>query len=70
LHERQKREQGKRDREMPTLPTTIADERATNPFLRTGLPAVFAAAEAHAGRKLADAVEAFAVIREWKNGFR
>ncbi len=64
------REQIKRDRSLPTVPSTIADERATNPFLRAAEPEVFAAAEAHAGRRLVDAVEAFAVLREWKNGFR
>jgi hydroxyacylglutathione hydrolase len=70
LRERQTRDRGKRDRGQPTVPSTIAEERATNPFLRAGEPAVFAAAQAHAGRKLADAVDAFAVVREWKNGFR
>jgi hydroxyacylglutathione hydrolase len=70
LRDRQAQEQAKRDRGQPTLPTTIADERATNPFLRAALPAVFAAAEAHAGRTLADAVDAFSVVRDWKNGFR
>lgn len=70
LRDREVREQGKRDRGEPTVPSVIVDERATNPFLRAGLPAVFASAQAHAGRKLADAVEAFAVLREWKNAFR
>jgi hydroxyacylglutathione hydrolase len=70
LHERQARELDKRARNVPTVPSTLADERATNPFLRAGVPEVFAAAEAHAGRKLADAVAAFAMLREWKNGFR
>jgi hydroxyacylglutathione hydrolase len=70
LPARRLREQAKRDRAEATLPTTIAEELATNPFLRTALPSVFDAAEAHAGRKLADAVEAFAVVRDWKNGFR
>jgi hydroxyacylglutathione hydrolase len=70
LRERQAREQDKRTRNAPTVPSTLADERATNPFLRAGVPEVFAAAEAHAGRKLADPVAAFATLREWKNGFR
>jgi hydroxyacylglutathione hydrolase len=70
LRERQGREQDKRARNAPTVPSTLADERATNPFLRAGVPEVFAAAEAHAGRKLADPVAAFATLREWKNGFR
>ncbi|HEX9301797.1 MAG TPA: hydroxyacylglutathione hydrolase C-terminal domain-containing protein, partial [Casimicrobiaceae bacterium] len=46
------------------------DERATNPFLRAAEPAVFAAAQAHAGRPLADPVDSFATLREWKNSFR
>ena len=70
LIDRQKREQAKRDRGEPTVPSEMADERATNPFLRAGEPAVFAAAQAHAGRPLADAIDSFATLREWKNGFR
>ena len=69
LRERQVREQAKRDRGEPTVPSTMAEERATNPFLRAGEPGVFAAVEAHAGRRLADAVDAFATLREWKNAF-
>ncbi|MEO8484989.1 MAG: hydroxyacylglutathione hydrolase [Betaproteobacteria bacterium] len=63
------REQAKRDRGEPTLPSTIADERATNPFLRAGEPQVRAMAEGRAGRKIAGAVEVFAALREWKNAF-
>jgi hypothetical protein len=59
----------KRDRGMPTLPSTIADERATNPFLRAADPPVKAAAEAHAKHRLSDAVASFAELRAWKNGF-
>ena len=70
LQARLLRDQDKRDRGLPTVPSTVAEERATNPFLRAGEPDVFAAAQARAGRRLADAVDAFAVIREWKNGFR
>jgi len=70
LQARLLRDQDKRDRGLPTVPSTVAEERATNPFLRAGEPDVFAAAQARAGRRLTDAVDAFAVIREWKNGFR
>jgi hydroxyacylglutathione hydrolase len=69
LAERIRREQAKRDRGEPTLPSTIALERATNPFLRAHLPAVRTAAAAHAGRALADDVASFAALREWKNTF-
>jgi hydroxyacylglutathione hydrolase len=58
-----------RARGEPTLPSTIGDERATNPFLRAALPNVKAAAEAHAGRALDGDVASFAALREWKNGF-
>lgn len=54
----------------PSLPSTMGDERATNPFLRCDDPAIVAAAEAHAGRKLSDRVAVFAVLREWKNNFK
>ena len=69
LQERVRREEAKRGSGLPTVPSTLADERATNPFLRAGEPAVIAAAEAHAGRRLADAIEVFATLREWKNRF-
>lgn len=69
LWDRQADAQALRDRGAPTLPTTIEVERATNPFLRAGHPAVRAAAAAHAGHPIADEVESFAVLRAWKNTF-
>jgi hydroxyacylglutathione hydrolase len=64
-----------RDREAiaaarPTLPSTIAMERATNPFLRCAERAVIEAAARHAGRAMSDAVSVFAEIRKWKDNFR
>ncbi|TDR90188.1 hydroxyacylglutathione hydrolase [Enterovirga rhinocerotis] len=47
------------------VPSTIAEEKATNPFLRAGEPAV---AEA-AGKAGADAETVFTALREWKNRF-
>jgi hydroxyacylglutathione hydrolase len=70
LRARLARDSATRARGEPTVPSTMADERATNPFLRAGLPHVRAAAEQHAGRALDGAVASFAVLREWKNGFR
>jgi len=69
LRERKAREAARRERGEPTVPTTIGEERATNPFLRCAEPEVIASAERHAGRKLASPVEVFAEIREWKNHF-
>jgi hydroxyacylglutathione hydrolase len=70
LATRQAREQLRRDRGQPTVPMMLDDERATNPFLRTAVPAVAAAAAAWAARPLPDQVAVFAALREWKNGFR
>jgi len=69
VHARIAREQAKRDRDEPTLPSTIGEEHATNPFLRAALPSVAERAAAHAGRRMNDAVDAFATLREWKDGF-
>ncbi|WP_287497012.1 hydroxyacylglutathione hydrolase [Pandoraea sp. CB10b_02] len=54
----------------PTLPTTLAQERATNPFLRSDAPAVIAAAERHAGRSALTREAVFAAVRAWKDTFR
>ena len=59
-----------RARGEPTVPSTIADELATNPFLRCDEPAVRAAAQAHEPGSAGSLVSTFAAIRAWKNGFR
>ena len=59
-----------RARDAITLPARLGHERRINPFLRCREPAVKAAAEAHAGRKLPEAVDVFAAVRAWKDGFR
>src|SRR5258708_15252872 len=67
LDARKERDTAKQLRGEPTLPSTIAEEIATNPFLRCNEPAVIAAAEKHAGRKPEAPVEAFAESRQWNN---
>ena len=57
-------------RQKPSIPSTIARERAVNPFLRTAHPDVRRAAEQHAGHPLPDQVAVFATIRQWKDRFR
>jgi len=69
LAARKVRESAKRDKGTPTLPSTIAEELATNPFLRCEDPAIIASAARHAGKPLKDRVEVLAVLREWKNSF-
>ncbi|HRF71559.1 MAG TPA: hydroxyacylglutathione hydrolase [Accumulibacter sp.] len=51
-----------------TVPSTIAIEKASNPFLRCSEPEVAASAR----RRVVDAddeVAVFAALRDWKNGF-
>ncbi len=61
------RERARRQRGEPTVPAPLLLERDTNPFLRTHVPSVRAAAEAHAGRPLKEEHEVFAVLRSWKD---
>jgi hydroxyacylglutathione hydrolase len=65
LAERFSEVQRLRDAGQPTLPTTIARERATNPFLRADDPAVAAAV----GMTGADPATVFAEIRTRKDRF-
>src|SRR5690606_20367524 len=67
LQERQAREKAKRTRGEATVPTTLAVELATNPFLRCHTDSVRRAAEIHAGMALSDKVAVFDVIRRWKD---
>ena len=69
LRERKVREIQKREKGIPTLPSSIALECDTNPFLRGTAPEVVAAAERAAGRKLRQPQEVFGALREWKNHF-
>ena len=70
VRERIARESAKRARDEPTLPSTIADELLTNPFLRVREPAVRRAAEAESDTPPGDDVAVFAALRAWKNRFR
>jgi hydroxyacylglutathione hydrolase len=53
---------------LPTVPSTLAVEKATNPFLRCKEAEVAAAARAR-GAAENDPVAVFAALREWKNSF-
>ncbi|MES1925671.1 hydroxyacylglutathione hydrolase [Salinisphaera sp. T31B1] len=51
----------------PSLPGTLDEERRINPFLRWDIPAVAAAAEAHAGHSLDGPAAIFGALRDWKD---
>lgn len=61
--------ENQRERGLITLPTNIALEKQTNPFLRVHLAPVKRAAERYCGCKLDSEREIFAVIRGWKDKF-
>jgi len=51
----------------PSVPSTLAEELATNPFLRWQAPGVIAAATAHLGHPPANDTETFSAIRIWRD---
>ena len=53
---------------LPSVPSTLAEEKATNPFLRCQEPAVVAAA-LRQGATAREPVAVFAAIRGWRNNF-
>jgi len=59
---------GLRARGQPSLPSSLASERACNPFLRVDAPALRATL-AERGVDVADRVASFAALRSWKDGF-
>ena len=66
-------EQAKRDRQIPTIPSSISEENATNPFLRYQEPEIIASLRNNDHLPTADQdnpVAAFAALRLWKNNFK
>lgn len=70
LAARAERVKAQRAAQQPTVPFTLREELATNPFLRCTAPAVIEAAARQAQTQPGNAAEVFAVLREWKNSFR
>lgn len=67
LSARIERDQVRRRRGEPTVPSRLADELATNPFMRTAESTVISAAEQWAGRPLAGDAAVFTALRNWKD---
>ncbi len=59
--------QQRRQADAPTVPTTLAQEKAMNPFLRTAEAAVIQRVETHVGHALADEAAVFTALRQWKD---
>lgn len=69
LHDRYRADQAKRERGLPTLPSTIALEKGTNPFLRMLEPDVAEALRTRTGLAVRTTSESFEALRNWKNAF-
>ncbi len=69
LLEREFAEREKRGRNLPTVPSTISLELETNPFMRSHVASITAAANAKSGKSHVSPVDVLATIREWKNNF-
>lgn len=58
-----------REQEKATVPSTIALERATNPFIRCREADIQKAASQRAKSIISNPAETFAVLRKWKDNF-
>lgn len=55
---------------IPTVPATLLEEKKTNPFLRCDVPAVIQAVEKQTQKHLPDAVSVFQHLRALKDAFK
>lgn len=58
-----------REKNLPTLPSILKDEKCINPFLRSHLPQLKNRMEQHFGKPIRTDAECFAQIRLWKDTF-
>ncbi len=69
LQARERTDRALRAQGQPTLPSTLAQEKATNPFLRFHEPDMTAFAAAYLDRKNPDPAEVFGAIRAAKDAW-
>ncbi len=58
-----------RQKNQPTLPSTLAIEKATNPFLRCDVMTIRARVEKHFSMRCQSALDVFSALRRWKDAF-
>jgi hydroxyacylglutathione hydrolase len=63
-------ERARREHDLPTVPTTIGREKATNPFLRFRNPSIASRMLALGRAQSSEPVAVFTALREWKNVYR
>jgi hydroxyacylglutathione hydrolase len=54
---------------LPSLPSTVLEEKQTNPFLRCDMPEIIASVEHYADCRLSTALQVFTWLRKWKDGY-
>ncbi|MCL4184908.1 MAG: hydroxyacylglutathione hydrolase, partial [Burkholderiaceae bacterium] len=59
-----------REAGLRTVPSSIAIERETNPFLRSDAPEVCRVVAGRLGHAPVSRLESFTALRTWKDGFR
>lgn len=69
IHERFNEAQQLRNTNVPTLPSTLQLELATNPFLRCKISGIHTRVEQHTQRKLSSELEVFTSLRLWKDSY-
>ncbi|OYY74658.1 MAG: hydroxyacylglutathione hydrolase [Gammaproteobacteria bacterium 28-57-27] len=69
IHQRIASSRAQRAHNEPTLPSTLALEKATNPFLRWDDAELLAQAEHHVQHGLSTPAAIFAAVRAWKDAF-
>lgn len=58
-----------RDQEIPSIPSSLAIERQTNPFMRTEEQSIYRSVANHWGSKYHNNCELFVDLRRWKDNF-
>lgn len=69
LEQRYQQESCKRQTGLPTLPSTIGLERATNPFFRPDSPELRKSVTAYAGKPINQEADIIGTLRRWKDNF-
>jgi len=67
LKQRIQRDRASREAGVPTVPSTLREELAINPFFRCHIRQVKDAAEKYAGKQLSNGEAVFTAIRNWKD---
>ena len=69
LSVRQQKVKNLRQKNLPTVPSLLEEELATNPFLRATTDSVQEAAGRRSGRPITSTEDTFTIIRQWKDNF-